>query len=476
MKSLKSNFLWNASYQLLLIITPLITTPYLSRVLGAQQVGVYSYTCSIASYFVMFATLGMSQYGVRAVASAGDDRALRSRTFCSAWAAQLCFAVPLLLLYIVYTFLIPQQGGMVVAAVWGLYVLSAVFGISWLFFGVEEFRLPTIRNVITKIAGIALIFLFVRGPGDLWIYVLSIAGAYLANALLLLPFVRRHVDFVLPTWPEVRRHFLPNLRLFAPVVAISLYCTFDKIMLGAISGMEQAGFYEYSEKLSKMPMAVITAMGTVMLPHMTAELAAGRRESAVGLLGRSLWLMEAAALGLTFGIAAISPEFAVVFLGEGYEPCAYIMPIVAIIIPIICASNVIGVQYMLPTFSDRAYTVSVCLGAVVNVALNLVLLAPFGAVGAAVSTVAAELAVLGFQCWTVRGELPLASYVRTALPFAVIGVLMFVLVRFAIGAFALAGVGGLIAEIAIGVVAYMAMAAVYLTITGRLHDVLKALR
>lgn len=457
-QSLKSNFLWNAFYQLLLIITPLVTTPYLSRVLGAEKVGVYSYTYSIASYFVMFAILGMAQYGVREIALAGDDRARRSRVFSSAWAAQLCFSVPLMFLYLVYALAFSQEGGLLVALVWGLYVLSTSFDISWLFFGVEEFRLPTIRNAATKVVGIAMIFTFVHGPDDLWIYVLSIAGASLVNALLLLPFFRRYVDIARPTWREVKMHFAPNLRLFAPVVAISLYVTFDKIMLGYVSGMEQAGFYEYSEKLSKMPMAVITAMGTVMLPHMTAKLAEGRRDEAIGLVGRSIVLMEAAAFGLAFGIAAISPEFAVLFLGPGYEPCAYVMPIVAAVIPIISASNVVGVQYMLPTCSDKAYTVSVCCGAVVNVALNLALLPSLGAVGAAAATVAAELAVLAYQCWVVRKELPLRRYCARMAPFLCVGLVMFVLVRFVSGV--LEPVVGvcwllLIGEIALGVVVYL---------------------
>lgn len=428
-KSVRKNFAWNAAYQLLLILTPLLTTPYLSRVLGPEKVGVYSYTYSVASYFAMFGILGMAQHGVRAIAQAGGDRERRSRIFWSAWSAQLCVAVPVTLVYVGYV-CFDSVGGLVIGAVWALQVLSSVIDVSWLYFGVEEFRLPTMRSFATKLAGVAAIFIFVHGPQDLWIYCLSISGATFANAALLLPFLKRYVDFVVPSWREVRAHFVPNLRLFAPVVAISLYTSLDKIMLGQISGMEQAGFYEYSEKLSKMPMALITAMGTVMLPHMTAKLSEGEEDGALSLLGKSLWVMEAAAMCMAFGIAAISPEFAVVFLGEGYEPCMYIMPIIAIVIPIISASNVIGVQYMLPKCSDVAYTVSVFVGAAINIVLNLILLPYFGAVGAAIATVAAEVAVLAAQCWVVRRDLPLLGYVKRTIPFCLVGVVMCVIVRF----------------------------------------------
>ena len=430
MSSVKKNFLWNASYQVLLVLTPLVTSPYLSRVLGPQGIGVYSYTYSIANYFVIFAMLGMAQYGVRTVASAGEDREKRSRLFWGAYAAQLLVAVPVALVYAAYLLAAPQ-GGPLVAGVWGLWVVSAALDVSWLFFGCEDFRLPTERSFLTKLASLAVIFGFVRGPGDTWVYCLALSASVFVNQVLMWPFVRRHVDLARPTWGEVRSHLAPNLRLFAPVVAISLYTTLDKIMLGSVSGMEQSGFFEYSEKMSKMPMSVITALGTVMLPRMTAALSEGRRAEAAALLGRSMAVMQAAAMGMAFGIVAIAPVFVPVFFGEGFEPCVYIMPVLAATVPLISASNVIGVQYLLPTFSDGAYTASVCAGAAVNVALNLVLLEPLGAAGAAVATVAAEAAVLAWQCARVRRELPLLSYLKGALPFLAVGAAMAALVRLA---------------------------------------------
>lgn len=463
-KSVGKNFAWNAAYQLLLILTPLLTTPYLSRVLGPEKVGVYSYTYSVASYFAMFGILGMAQHGVRAIAQAGDDRERRSRVFWSAWGSQLCVSVPVTVAYGVYVGF-DSFGGPIIGAVWALQVLSSVIDVSWLYFGVEEFRLPTMRSFVTKLAGVAAIFLFVHGPDDLWIYCLSISGATFANAVLLLPFLWRYVDFVVPSWREVKAHFLPNLRLFAPVIAISLYTSLDKIMLGQISGMEQAGFYEYSEKLSKMPMALITAMGTVMLPHMTAKISEGNEEDALSLLGKSLWVMEGAAMCMAFGIAAISPEFAVVFLGEGYEACMYIMPIISIVIPIISASNVIGVQYMLPKCSDAAYTLSVFAGAAINIVLNLLLLPNLGAVGAAVATVAAEMAVLAAQCWVVRRDLPLLRYLKQSIPFFFIGVLMYFAVRVVSPLLAHAfGLGwiALLLEIAVGACIYGFLAGLFI--------------
>lgn len=473
-QSLRKNFLWNSSYQLLLIIAPLVTIPYVSRVLGAAQVGVYSYTYSIANYFVLFATLGMAQYGVRLVAQAGDDRAERSKRFWSAWAAQLCVAVPIFVVYIVYG-LINPAGGRLVALLWGLWVLSASLDVSWLFFGVEEFKTPTIRNFITKVGGIVIILSFCKDQGDLWAYVLGISGAYFANALMLLPFIRRYVDFVRPKWVDIRVHFAPNMHLFAPVIAVSLYMSFDKILLGSISGMEQAGYYEYADKIARMPLAIVTALCTVLLPHMTAKLAAGERNSAIGILGKTIWLVLAAAIGVAFGIAAISPELVPVFLGNGYEPCVFIIPMVAVALPFISASNVIGINYMLPTCMDKLYTRSVWVGAVTNVVLCLLLLHPFGAFGAAIATVLTEVSVLAVQCWSVRNEIPLKTYFSEALPFLCVGILMTIIIRAAVNvSLPVLGLGWpiLVLEIVAAIIVYGGLSLVWCWKCGRLSEVL----
>lgn len=474
---MRANFLWNASYQVLLILVPLVTTPYLARVLGASQIGVFSYTNSITNYFVLFATLGMSQYGVRVVAQAGEDRTKRSRIFFSAYAAQLCIAVPVALIYLVIVNVAPF-GDMLVSFAWGAWVLAAVLDISWLFFGVEEFKMPTVRSAFTKLASVFVIFGFVKGPDDLWIYVAAIAGSYLANALLLWPFLKKYVDLCLPRWSEVKSHFAPNIRLFAPVVACSMYLMLDKILLATMAGTVEAGYYEYSEKLAKMPTSVITALGTVMLPHVTAMMSHGNRDrEVVNLLEQCFWIMECVAIGVMIGVGAIAPVFTAVFLGSEFTPCENIIPVLAAVVPLIAASNVIGVQYMLPKGKDREYAGSVWAGAIVNLFLCCLLLKPFGAMGGAVATVLTEGVVLVSQCLTVRKELPLVRLFGETVPFFIMGAGMFLVVRVA-SVLLSAFVGDLIVliiEIVIGLAVYLMLAIVWCKLTGRLGFVHKLL-
>ena len=472
--SIKRNFLWSAAYQVLLIIVPLITIPYVSRVLGAEQVGLYSYTQSISNYFMLLAKLGMDQYGVRLIAQMGNDRTARSRAFWSAWLSQIITAVPVILVYSIYAFSNPV-GGTVIALLWGLWILSSALDVTWLFFGVENFKMPMMRNFVTKISGMVVIFLFCKDQGDLWAYILGISLGYFANSVLILPFIKQYVDVVIPKWRDIRQHFLPNLRLFSPVIAISLYMQFNKILLGMLSGMVQAGYYEYADKIARFPLAVVTALCSVMLPHMTAMLSAGKHDEVVEDVGKSLWFVAAVAIGIAFGIASVSAELVPVFLGSDFGPCVLVIPAVAVALPLISSSNVIGNQYMLPMGMDRHYTYSVWAGAVVNVGMCLLLLRSFGAFGAALATIAAEAAVLLVQCWSVRHDLPVLHYLRSVVPFLGMGFVMYGIVRLLSRALvAMLGLGwlALVVEVILAVIVYGVMALVWCWKAGRLNELL----
>ncbi len=458
MASVKKNFLYSSAYQLLVAAAPLVTTPYLSRVIGSAGNGVFTYTQSITNYFVLVAVLGMTNYGVRTIAECGDDRARRSKTFWDLWLMNVLVGVGVLVAYVCYA-LGPGRTYLNLWALWGMWVLASVLDVTWLLWGVQEFRIPTIRNFCTRLASIALIFVLVRSANDVWGYVLAIAGAYLANALLVWPVVRRYVDWARPSWEGIRSHFLPNLTLFVPVVATSLYTIMDKVMLGSMAGMEQTGLYDYAEKVSKMPLSVITALGAVVLPKMTTVIAEGRLEEGKRLVGTTMWFMLACALALSFGIAAVAPEFCPVFLGPEFGACTPLLRLLCAIVPLICATNVMGVQYLLPTKRDSLFTASVACGAAVNIAINVVAIPMSGALGASIATVAAELSVLAFQAWVLRRELPLVRYLRGMLPFVAIGTIMLVALRLLAALLGpnAATLHGLLTEIAAGGLIYLSL-------------------
>lgn len=456
MAGVRKNFAYNSAYQILLVLTPIVTTPYLSRVIGPDGNGVFTYTQSIVNYFVLFAVLGMANYGVRTIAECGDDRAKRSDAFWNMFAMNCLVGLVVLLVYVAFVLVFGMDEALL-WALWSMWIIGSVGDVSWLMFGMQDFKVPTIRNFITRLASVLFIFVFVRDSGDIWAYVTAIAGAFLVNTVLIWPFVGNYVDWVRPSWPKVLSHLKPNLALFVPVIASSLYVLLDKVMLGAMAGMEQTGLYDYAEKIAKMPMAVITALGAVVLPKMSEVIAAGRFEEGKQLVRSTMWFMLVCALALMFGITGIAPEFVPVFFGAGYEPCVALMSVLAVVIPLICTTNVIGVQYLLPHHRDRDFTLSVSVGAVANLAINVFAIPAMGAMGAAIATIAAELAVLVYQVWAVRNELDLRANLLGALPFVVIGAGMAGLMRLV--AFIMGGVAtsvvGILVEFCVAALFYL---------------------
>lgn len=426
--SLKRNFLYSSAYQVLLVITPLVMTPWLSRTIGAEGNGIFTYTQSIANYFVLVSALGIQNYGVREIAACGEDRALRSRTFWETIAMSASVGVLVLLIYIIYVVLF---GGSYTLywVVWSLWVLGSVADPSWLFFGCQEFRMPTIRSLITRVISVLAILLLVRSPKDTWIYVLAIAGLHLLNSLLLWPFVGQFVDWACPSAKGALSRLKPNAALFIPVLATSLYTLMDKVMLGSMAGVLEVGMYDYAEKISKMPLSIITALGAVTLPKMTEIISAGQIERGKDLVRDTMWFMQACAMALSFGIAAIAPEFVPIFFGDGFNECISLMRVLCIIIPLICATNVMGVQYLLPCRRDRDFTLSVSVGALVNIIVNLFLIPAYGALGAAWATVLSEIAVMVYQVLVIRNEIPLLRCFLDSVPFVIIGVVMFSIIR-----------------------------------------------
>ena len=455
MASLRSNFVWNSSYQIVRILTPLITTPYLARVLGSEALGTYSYTYTVAIYFTYFCLLGLGQYGNREIAKVREDPKARSRVFCSIYTMQLFVGAIVFAVYLLYSFLI--SGDLLIySLVWGIWVLAEVVDISWFFYGMEDFKKMTIRNLAVRLALIVGIFVLVHQPGDLAIYCGLQAFAFAVNSWVLWVLLRGQVVFVRPKVREVVAHLKPNLALFAPVIAISIYTQLNEIILGNVSDMSQVAFYDNAYKIVTIPLALIQSLGTVMLPRMSAVVARGNEESAQRYLGLSSWLSQAMGFGLMFGIVGVAHEFVPIFFGEGYDPCETLMLLLALIIPICAWSSLLGNQFLIPHERDGQYLTSVLVGAGINILLCVLLVGSLGAIGAAVATVAAELFVSVVQSVLVGHALPLRTYIKDAIPFAVIGFVECVLVRF-VGMTFGATVSGLCFQIAVGAVSYLAL-------------------
>lgn len=442
------------------IVIPLVLTPYLTRVLGSEQLGIYSYTASIATYFEIFAYLGLNQYGTREIARCASDRTRLSETFSSIFTMQLVWGLLCTGAYCIYC-LAFSGPYLACALAWGFWVLGETLDVTWLFFGLEEFKLTTIRNLVIRVISVICTFLFVKDPSDIWIYCLIMALYYLLASLSLWPFVFNRVRFVKPRINDVLQHIKPNLMLFAPVIAISLYTQLDRILLGLFCDMDQVGFFDQSDKVAQMPLSFITALGTVMLPHMSKMMGSGEHGSVSKLVRDSMLVSNVMAFAFCFGIIGISPVFVPVFFGGGFEPCIQILSLLALEIPIIAWSNVLGIQCLIPQGKDKQYFASVGIAALINIVLTLTLIPSHRAIGSATATILTELAVVFVQGLYLYRQLQIRNFIQDAIPFCVFGIVMMAAVRI-IGDFTGATVLGLMIEIISGMLIYLALCFGYL--------------
>lgn len=422
--SIQKNLIYNISYQFLIMFLPLVTTPYISRVIGADGVGIYSYTYSIVYYFILFAMLGLNNYGNRSIAAVRDNKNNLSKVFSSIYSLQLLTTIIMVIIYLIYVFFF-VQGNTIIYYIQLLHLISAMLDINWFYFGLEQFKITVIRNVIIKLLTVLSIFIFVKDSDDLWIYTLIMALGTLISQSMLWFFVKRYIFWIKPNLCEILEHLKSNLVLFIPVLAISIYKIMDKIMLGAIMGTIEVGYYENSEKIVSIPLNIISALGVVMLPRMTNLNSSGNKDKIDQYIEASLRFAMFIAIGSCSGLMGIAFNFIPIFLGQEFIECIPIVATLSITLLFISWANVIRTQYLIPTKKDGIYIKSTLLGALVNVISNLIFIPLYGALGAAIGTIFAEAIVAIYQTYKVKSKINIRKYLMNSLVYVIPAFIMY---------------------------------------------------
>lgn len=423
--SIKQNYFYSVFFQILSFVVPFVTIPYLSRIFGADGLGVYSYTSSIAHYFLLFAMLGLNNYGVRTIARVREDKEGLDRTFSEIFTMQFCISVLVVAIYLLFAFCWTTSYTTCLIIL-TLYTMSSLFDVNWYFFGVEKFKITVIRNSVIKLISVILIFLLIKKQEDVWIYILIHSLSTLFSAIVLWPYLLKDVSFIRPSRKDVLKHIKPNIVMFVPVVAISVYKYMDKIMLGNYSIVE-TGYYENVEKMLTVVLGLITAFGTVMLPRISNLVANQDYNQVNKYMLKSMNFVMFLSVGMVCGLYAVSSSFVPLFFGDGFTPCVLIMRVLAISTIFSSWANVIRTQYLIPFQKDNVYVISVVTGAVLNFVGNIILIPKIGAMGAVCSTILAEFAVAFIQTIIANKQLPCLKMILASVPYIAIGVLMILL-------------------------------------------------
>lgn len=423
----KKNLIYNLIYQILILIIPFITAPYLSRTVGANGVGTYSYTYSIVYYFVIISMLGINNYGNREIAKNRGNKEKLSETFWGIYIIECITTIAMLILYIIYTIVFSNQYKDI-ALIQTIFIVASLFDVNWFFFGMEKFKSTITRNTIIKIITTVLIFVFVKNNNDIWKYTLIMSGMTFLSQIILWPILLKNINFMPIKKIEFKKHIKPCVVLFIPVIAISIYKLMDKIMIGAITDVNEVGYYENGEKIISICFSVVNAIGTVMLPRISNLLSTGDNNKIKEYISKSIKFTMFITFPMCFGLIAIADEFAIIYYGEQFIRSGIVMKLLAITVPVASWATIVRTQYLIPNEKDKEYLVSVCIGAIINVILNIIFIPKYGCIGACYGTIVSEIFVMIIQTNIARKSLNIGKYLKDSIPFLIKSICMFTII------------------------------------------------
>ncbi|MCQ9316719.1 flippase [Pediococcus pentosaceus] len=448
------NYLYNASYQVFVLLIPLITTPYLARVLGPTGVGINAYTNSIIQYFILFGSIGVNLYGNRQIAFVRDNKDKMTKTFYEIFLMRI---MTIILAYAAFLIFLMTTGSYhVYYLAQSVSIIAAAFDISWFFMGLENFGVTVLRNFVVKIVTLISIFTFVKSFDDLNIYIMILSLSLLIGNMTLFLNLRRYIGKVRLKNLRIWQHLKPSMVLFVPQIATQIYLVVNKTMLGSMTSVQSAGYFDQSDKMIKMILAVVTATGTVMMPHVANAFMKGEVEKTKQFLYNSFSFVTALSVPMMFGIAAVARKFVPLFFTDKFLAVTPLMMIESVVILLIAWSNALGTQYLLPTNQNGAFTRSVVFGAVVNIIVNIPFIMFWGALGATMSTVLSELAVTGYQLYVLRHQISYRSLFKDTEKYLLAGIIMF-LVIFVLDGKSVNNWTTLIIEVFIGIAIYASL-------------------
>jgi O-antigen/teichoic acid export membrane protein len=393
--SLKKNIAYNTILTVSNVAFPVITTPYVSRILGVENIGVVNFAVTYASYFALFVALGIPMYGMREIAKQNNNPEGRNRTVSELFTINVLSAIIFSIVYLVTVFSVPTLSqDKEFLLITGISVLFVPFNVDWFFSGREKFKLVTLRTLAAKIIALGGLFIFVRTRDDIIPYLILTVVANLSSQIWNFGYMlKTEVRFRFRNL-QIKKHLNAVLVLFASNIAISVYTMLSTLLLGFLSDYTQVGYYTSAIKVSKMILPIVTAMSFVIVARInTIKGEKDNQTEILRLLNNSFGYMMMLAVPATIGLMMIAPRFVPLFFGVEFIPATVSLQILSSLIVIIGLGNLFGTQVLVALRHEKKFLTAVLFGTISNFCLNLLLIGKYGSVGASVASVIAELIV-----------------------------------------------------------------------------------
>lgn len=401
--SVKFNYFMNVILTLSGFIFPIITFPYVSRVLSPVGIGKYSFASSVASYFITFSQLGIPVYGIRICSQVRDNKQKLSQTVFELYCIHFATSF---LSYIIFIFAIsgiPRlSADKELMLIYSIGIFFTMLGADWVYRALEKFSYITIRSIVFKFISVIAMFLLVRDSSDYIVYAVISVFAGVGSNLLNFINLKKYIKFKKLQKPSIIKHIKPILVFFSMSIATTIYTNLDSVMLGFMSNDVEVGYYSAAIKMKTILVSIVTSLGTVLLPRISYYIKKKEMERFKILIQSAIEYILI--VGLSFSIYfLIFAEYAILFLsGNDFLSAVDVMRIITPTILLIGLSNLTGIQILVPLGRENAVLISEISGAIVDVLVNYMLIPQYGAAGAAVGTTIAEAVVLAVQIYCVR--------------------------------------------------------------------------
>lgn len=427
-KKVLKNYLYNLTYQMLNVIMPFITAPYVSRVLGPSGVGDYNYIYGIVSYFGVFAVTGTVAYGQREIAKRQKDIVSRSKLFWDIFYFRLFSTVLVTIVYSYFTmnFLVKYRPLLLVNYV---LIFSWILDVSWYFQGVENFKVTAVRNSFVRIISTVMIFVFVKSRTEVWLFTLIMCGSSLLGNVTMIPYLKNEIKILNVNLKEIFSRTRGIMSLFFPVIAIQLYTVLNKVMLGAMGSSREVGFYSQGNQVITVGTTVIYAFVAVLTPRIAALYAEKNDIQIKKYMSNAIANVYFMGLPMMMGCIAVAKLFVPVFFGKGYGPVVLLMQVMSVLFVIIGIDQLVG-TFLVSMNKQNIFTVAVTVAAVVNIIFNtLFIYLGMGALGVAYATIISELSTTIIEIIGLRSYIKLSDFYFYFIKYLIPSVIMYVAIR-----------------------------------------------
>ena len=403
--SIKKNFIMNALLTMSSFIFPLITFPYVSRVLLPVGTGKVSFATSLISYFNMFAKLGIPTYGIRACAKVRDDREELTRTAHELLLINLVMnVISYMTFFLCVTFVPRLRDEHTLYIIISFTILLTSIGMEWLYKGLEQYTYITVRSIVFKFVALIAMFLLIHKQEDYVVYgAITIFAASASNILNLIN-AHKYIDLKPIGNYNFKRHLKPVLIFFAMSCATTIYTNLDTVMLGFMTTDTEVGYYNAAVKIKVILVSVVTSLGTVLLPRASYYIQTGELKEFRRITRKALNFVILIATPLMLYFIYFAKEGIFFLSGNAYVGSIVPMQVIMPTLLLIGITNILGIQILVPMGREKVVLYSEIAGAIVDVIVNALLIPKYASTGAAIGTLVAEFAVLVVQYWTLKNE------------------------------------------------------------------------